>query len=59
MRIYHDGNDGLTTCEDLLTEAVVLAWDPDFTKLTPKEREHLESAENGEYTDSEDIDWSN
>lgn len=40
-----------------LIKRLVLAWDPDFTKLTPDERAHLESAENGEYIDSQDIDW--
>lgn len=35
------------------------AWDPDFTKLTPEERSRLEEAENGEYIDSENIDWDN
>lgn len=34
-----------------LVKRLVLAWDPDFTKLT------LEEAENGEYIDSENIDW--
>lgn len=38
---------------------LVLAWDPDFTRLTPDERVRLESAENGEYIDSEDINWNN
>ena len=28
---------------------LVLAWDPDYTKLTPSERKKLEKAENGEY----------
>ena len=28
---------------------LVLAWDPDYTKLTPSERTKLEKAENGEY----------
>lgn len=42
-----------------LVKRLVLAWDPDYTKLTPDERSRLESAENGEYIDSEDIDWDN
>lgn len=42
-----------------LVNRLVLALDPDFTKLTPEEQEHLEAAENGEYVDSEDIDWNN
>lgn len=40
-----------------LVKRLVLAWDPDFTKLTPDEQVRLETAENGEYIDSEDIDW--
>lgn len=42
-----------------IVKRLVLAWDPDFTKLTPEERKHLESAENGEYFDLENIDWDN
>ncbi len=42
-----------------LVKRLVLAWDPDFTKLTPDEQVRLETAENGEYIDSEDIDWDN
>ena len=44
-------------CE--LVTRLVLAWDPDYTKLTPNERNRLDEAENGEYIDSEDIDWDN
>lgn len=40
---------------------LVLAWDPDFTKVTPDERERLEEAErrmdNGEYVNDSDIQW--
>lgn len=40
---------------------IVLAWDPDYTKLTPTERERLEEAErnieNGEYMDDDQVDW--
>ena len=36
----------------------VLAWDPDFTKLTPQERAELEEAENDpEVVGMDDIDW--
>lgn len=42
-----------------LVKRLVLAWDPDFTRLTPDERARLESAETGEYIDSKDIDWDN
>ena len=41
-----------------LIKRLVLAWDPDYTRLTPEERIRLEAAENGEYVDSEDIDWN-
>lgn len=40
---------------------LVLAWDPDFTKLTPAEREELEEArkeiENGETVSHDAINW--
>ena len=40
---------------------LVLAWDPEYTKLTPAERKKLEAAEqridNGEYVNDCDIDW--
>ena len=38
---------------------LVLAWDIDFTKLTPAERLALDEAENGEYIDQDAIDWDN
>lgn len=40
---------------------LVLAWDPDFTKVTPLEREELEQAireiENGEVVSHDAINW--
>lgn len=36
---------------------LVLAWDPDYTKLTLSEREKLEKAETGEYINAKDINW--
>ncbi len=42
-----------------IVKRLVLAWDPDFTKLTPEERRRLEAAENGEYLDLESIEWNN
>ncbi len=49
--------------QELLYEMVkrfILAWDPDFTKVTPEERKKMEIAEkeleNGEYV-SEDEVW--
>ena len=44
-----------------LIKRLVLAWDPDFTKLTPEERKQLEAAEeridSGEYVKDSDIEW--
>lgn len=44
-----------------LIKRLVLAWDPDFTKLTPEERQRLEAAEqridSGEYVKDSDIQW--
>lgn len=44
-----------------LIKKLVLAWDPDYTKVTPLEAMQLEEAEqafeNGEYVSHEDIDW--
>ena len=40
---------------------IVLAWDPDFTKLTPEEQQRLEAAEqridSGDYVKDSDISW--
>ena len=44
-----------------LIKRLVLAWDPDFTKLTPEERKRLEAAEqridSGEYVKDSEINW--
>lgn len=44
-----------------LIKRLVLAWDSDFTKLTPDERRRLELAEQeieaGGVVSHEDIDW--
>ena len=44
-----------------LIKRLVLAWDPDFTKLTPEERKRLEAAEaridSGEYVKDSDVKW--
>lgn len=41
---------------------LVLAWDPDYTKLTKEERERLEVAEeridHGEYIKESEIEWN-
>ena len=40
-----------------LIRKLVLAWDPDFTKLTAEEAAQLRDAEKGEFVDEEEIDW--
>ena len=44
-----------------LIKRMVLAWDPDFTKVTPAEKEVLEQIEKeislGEYVRDDDINW--
>ncbi|MDE5569570.1 MAG: hypothetical protein K2J47_01330 [Ruminococcus sp.] len=42
-----------------LLKRIILAWDSDYTKLTPKEAAELAEAENSGYVDEEDIDWDN
>lgn len=37
---------------------LVLAWDPDYTKLTPEEMSRVNAAENSGFVDDGDIDWS-
>ena len=36
---------------------LVLAWDPDFTKVTAEEAKKIAEAENSGYVDSDEIDW--
>ncbi len=36
---------------------LILAWDPDFTKVTPEEAERIKAAENSGFVDDEQIDW--
>lgn len=38
---------------------LVLAWDSDYTKVTPKEREQLEEAEKSGFVPENEIDWDN
>lgn len=49
-------NDQLLAFE--LVKKLVLAWDPDFTKLTDDEEKELEESMSGEYVDINDIDWN-
>ena len=54
-------NEQRFACE--VMKKLFLAWDADFTKLTPAEAKELETArkqiENGEYYDDGEIDWDN
>ncbi|MBQ3155188.1 MAG: hypothetical protein IJB88_08145 [Clostridia bacterium] len=36
---------------------LVLAWDPDFTKVTAEEAERIAEAEASGFVDEKDIDW--
>lgn len=38
---------------------LVLARDPDYTKVTAEEAKRIEAAENSGYVDADDIDWDN
>lgn len=44
-----------------LIKRLVLAWDPEFTKLTSEERKRLEAAEqridSGDYIKDSEIEW--
>jgi len=44
-------------CE--MIKRIVLAWDPDFTKVTPKEAKQLEEAEKSGFVSDDEIDWDN
>ena len=45
-----------------MMKRIILAWDPDFTKLTPDEEAALAHAEtqiaNGEFVSESEIDWN-
>lgn len=38
---------------------LILAWDPDFTKVTPEETEQIKKAESEEFISDSEIDWDN
>jgi len=44
-------------CE--MVKRIVLAWDPDFTKVTEAEAKQLDEAEKSGYIDDGEIDWDN
>ncbi len=41
-----------------LVKRLVLAWDPDFTKVTPEEAAQLQAAEDSGFVPEEEIDWN-
>ena len=42
-----------------MLKRIILAWDPDYTKLTLSEAAALEEAEESGYVDADEIDWDN
>ena len=42
-----------------MVKRIVLAWDPDYTRLTKQEEKDLAEAENGEYISDSEVDWDN
>ena len=40
-----------------IVKKLVLAWDPDFTKLTADEHQALKEARSSGYTPASKIDW--
>lgn len=41
-----------------LVKRLIVAWDPDFTRLTPQEAKELEEIKKeNDYTPLEEIDW--
>ena len=42
-----------------LIKRIFIAWNPEYTKLTPTEAESLKETESSGYIDIEEIDWNN
>ena len=42
-----------------LVKRMVLAWDPDFTKVTPEEAQRIREAEESGFISADEIDWDN
>lgn len=38
---------------------LVLAWDPDFTKVTKEESDQIKAAEESGFVPEQEIDWNN
>ena len=43
---------------DKFLSKLVLAWDPDFTKVTPEEAQLIAQAEQSGFVDEDEIDWN-
>ena len=60
MEIEYSRHDEQKLAYELMRR-IVLAWDPDFTKLTPDEADRLNEAEKeierGEVVSDSEIDW--
>ena len=42
-----------------LVKRMVLAWDPDFTRVTAEEAARIKAAEESGFVAEEDVDWDN
>ena len=38
---------------------LILAWDPDFTRVTPEEAKAIAAAEESGFVSEDEIDWEN
>lgn len=38
---------------------MIMAWDPDYTKVTEQEMIRIDHAENSGFLDEDEIDWNN
>ena len=45
----------ILACE--MIKRIVLAWDPDYTKVTAKEAKQIEEAEQSGFVSEDEIDW--
>ena len=54
-----DGNE-VDICPDkMYMDSKPVDWDPDFTRVTPAERQRIAKAENSGFVSDSDIDWDN
>lgn len=44
-------------CE--MIRKILVAWDPDYVKVTPEESRAMDAAEKSGWTNAKDIDWDN